>query len=107
MEFLNELKQLFTNVWSENKVPSRWGHSKLVALWKGPEKGKEDDPTAYRALQIGSTFCKLMVIIIITRIHDWYEKQLLDQQQGFRRGRGTTDGIFLAKSLQQIAKKNW
>ena len=46
-----------------------------------------------------------MVIIIISRIHDWYEKQLLDQQQGFRRGRGTTDGLFLAKSLQQIAKK--
>ena len=105
VEFLNVLTQLFSNIWTENKVPSRWGHSKLVALWKGPAKGKADDPTTYRALQIGSTLCKLMVIIIISRIHDWYEKQLLDQQQGFRRGRGTTDGLFLAKSLQQIAKK--
>ena len=103
--FLAELTQLFSDVWLENKVPSHWGHSKLVALWKGPAKGKEDDPTAHRALQIGSTLCKLMVIIIITRIHDWYEKQLLDQQQGFRKGRGTTDGIFIAKSLQQMAKK--
>ena len=103
--FLNELTQLFSDVWLENKVPSLWGHSKLVALWKGPAKGKQEDPTAYRALQIGSTLCKLMVVIIITRINDWYEKQLLDQQQGFRKGRGTTDGIFIAKSLQQIAKK--
>ena len=46
-----------------------------------------------------------MVVIIINRIKDWYEKQLLDQQQGFRAGRGTTDGLFLVKSLQQIAQK--
>ena len=45
-----------------------------------------------------------MVVIIITRIQTWYEKQLLDQQQGFRTGWGTMDGIFLAKTLQQIAK---
>ena len=46
-----------------------------------------------------------MVIIIINRIKEWYESQLLDQQQGFRSGRGTTDGIFLTKGLQQIVKK--
>ena len=62
--FLNEIIQLFSEVWSENKVPSRWGNSNLVALWKGPAKGKQDDPTAYRCLQIGSTLCKVMVIII-------------------------------------------
>ena len=31
--------------------------------------------------------------------------QLLDQQQGFRSARGTTDGIFVAKSVQQITSK--
>ena len=76
---------------------------KLVALWKGPAKGKFDDPAIYRGLQIA--FCKLIVTIIITRINAWYEIQLLDQQQGFRRGRGTTDGIFIAKALHQIAKR--
>ena len=77
----------------------------LISLWKGPLKGKVDDPTAYRGLQIGSTLCKLMVVIIINRIKEWYESQLLDQQQGFRSSRGTTDGIFLTKGLQQITKK--
>ena len=92
-------------MWTQIEVPSQWGHSRLVALWKGPLKGKVDDPTTYRGLQIGATLCKVMVVIIINRIHDWYDKQLLDQQQGFRTGRGTTDGIFLAKALQQVAKK--
>ena len=35
----------------------------------------------------------------------WYDKQLLDQQQGFRSGRGTTDGIFITKRIQQVADK--
>ena len=47
-----------------------------------------------------------MVIIISNRLKDWYDNQLLDQQQGFRRGRGTADGIFVTKRLQQISKKS-
>ena len=105
VEFLTELTKLYNNVWSTLQVPKLWGHSRLISLWKGPLKGKVDDPTAYRGLQIGSTLCKLMVVIIINRIKEWYEIQLLDQQQGFRSGRGTTDGIFLTKGLQQIVKK--
>ena len=42
-------------------------------------KSKLDDPATYSGLQIGSTPWKLMVVIIITRIQTWYEKQLLDQ----------------------------
>ena len=103
--FLKELTSLYTQVWINHEIPEDWGHSKLVALWKGPTKGKSDDPTTYRGLQIGSTLCKLMVIMIISRINTWYEAQLLDQQQGFRTGRGTTDGIFVAKALHQITKR--
>lgn len=104
-DFMLELTQLYKDVWENTQIPISWGHSRLVALWKGPSKGKADNPATYRGLQIGSSLCKLMVIIIINRIKEWYEKQLLDQQQGFRAGRGTTDGLFLVKSLQQIAHK--
>ena len=34
-----------------------------------------------------------------------YELQFLDQQQGFRSGRGTADGIFVVKRIQQITDK--
>ena len=105
-EFLEELTSLYNHVWIHHEIPEEWGHSKLVALWKGPSKGKSDDPSTYRGLQIGSTLCKLFVTIILARISTWYEAQLLDQQQGFRTGRGTTDGIFIAKTLHQIAKRS-
>ena len=44
-------------------------------------------------------------MIIINRLKSWYEEQLSDQQQGFRPGRGTADGIFFVKSVQQITNK--
>ena len=68
-------------------------------------KGKAEDPSTYRGLQIGSTLCKIMVMVIINRLKYWYEKQLLDQQQGFRPRRGTADGILFAKSVQQITHR--
>ena len=46
-----------------------------------------------------------MIIVIINRIKSWYDRQLLDQQQGFRSGRGTADGIFITKRIQQITDK--
>ena len=35
----------------------------------------------------------------------WYDKQLLDEQNGFRKDRGTTDGFYTVKRIQQITHK--
>ena len=103
--FMQEMKTLYIDIWNTVSIPSSWSKSKLVALWKGATKGKIEDPTAYRGLQIGSSLCKILIIIIINRFRGWYEGQLSDQQQGFRSGRGTTDGIFITKRIQQISHK--
>jgi hypothetical protein len=71
----------------------------------GAAKGSIENPEAYRALQIGSSLCKILVITIINRIKIWYDKQLLDQQLGFRSGRGTTDGLYRIKRVQQIGRR--
>ena len=84
--FMDEIHKLYQTIWDTNVIPIDWGHSKLVAIWKGASKGTIDNPEAYRALQIGSSLCKILVIVIINRIKCWYEKHLLDQQQGFRSG---------------------
>ena len=46
-----------------------------------------------------------MIVIIINRLKRWYDKHLVDQQQGFRSSRGTTDGIYIAKKIHQITDK--
>ena len=102
---LSELESLLLQIWTTKSIPSSWGHSKLIALWKGAAKGSAKNPASYRGLQVGSSLCKIMVIIILNRLKDWYDEQLLDQQQGFRRGRGTADGIYVTKRLQQISDR--
>ena len=105
MKILNEMQLFYDTVWRTVKVPIKWTHSRLVAIWKGACKGKATDPTAYRGLQIGSTMSKIMVTIILNRLKMWYNDQLLEQQQGFRPGIGTTDGIFIIKRIQQVSHK--
>ena len=100
---LNELIKLYQVVWQTKEIPEKWGLSRLVTLWKGVSKGKITDPKCYRAIQIGSTLCKILVIIILDRLRKWYDESLLDQQQGFRQGRGTTDGIYIIKRMQKIS----
>ena len=101
--FTDAMLSLYVEIWSTLEIPKSWSHTKLVAIWKGSKKGSIQDPTAYRGLQIGSSLCKILILIIINRIKKWYEEQLCDQQQGFRAGRGTADGIYIAKRIQQIS----
>ena len=68
---LSELESLLLQIWTTKSIPSSWGHSKLIALWKGAAKGSAKDPASYRGLQVGSSLCKIMVIIILnTLLHD-------------------------------------
>ena len=69
------------------------------------EQRSKDDPTKYRGISIGSTVCKIIIKIILKRLRPWYESQLSDEQNGFRQNRGTTDGIFTLKRVQQITHK--
>lgn len=48
---------------------------------------------------------QLIVNIIVNRLRPWYETQLLDEQNGFRKNRGTTDGIYPIKRVQQITNR--
>ena len=89
-------------IYLSQTIPNSWTLSKLVALWKGAFKGSPSDPKTNRALQVGSVLCKILVITIINRIKSLYDKTLMDQQQGFCSGRGTPDGIYITKRIQQI-----
>ena len=63
--FVEEICKLYSTIWQTKMIPTSWGHSKLVTLGKGPSKGKIDDPKTYRGLQIGSTLCKILIMIVV------------------------------------------
>ena len=70
-KLINEMVNIYDTIWRTHHIPKFWGHSKLVSMWKGPTKGSIKDPTTCRGLQIGSTLCKIMIIIIINRLRSW------------------------------------
>ena len=41
--------------------------------------------------------------MILERTRNWYEEQLLDNQQGFRSGRGTSEATYIVKRMLQIS----
>ena len=100
---LEVIHRMTLNLWINLDLPNAWGNSLLKTLWKG--KGSKRDPSKYRGISIGSTVCKLIISIILSRLKTWYESQLSDEQYGFRPNRGTTDGIFAVKRTQQITNR--
>ena len=100
---LQVIHRMTTNLWNTLDITEKWGNSKLKTLWKG--KGSKNDPKKYRGLSIGSTVCKLIINIILERLRPWYEAQISGEQNGFRKNRGTTDGIFTVKRAHQITHK--
>ena len=101
-DLMKDLATVFEDIWKTGIVPNSWCHTKLKTIWKGAAKGKITNPEAHRGIQIGSTFCKILVTVILKRLQNWYDKQLAEQQQGFRPGRGTAEGIYLLKRIHQI-----
>ena len=95
--------RIIINLWENFDLPNSWGNSCLKTLWKG--KGSKKDPAKYRGISIGSTVCKLVINIILERFRSWYEAQLSDHQNGFRKNRGTTEGIYTIKRVQQISHR--
>ena len=100
---MKELENLFAKICVSEKIPHHFEHNEITAIWKN--KGKKSDPHDYRGIQVGSLFTKIFSIILISRINSWYNSRILDLQNGFRRGHGTTDGIYITKTTQLLAEK--
>ena len=100
---LQVIDRMANNLWSNLDIPVVWEDSRLKTLWKG--KGPKSDPSQYRGFSIGSTVRKLIINIILERIRPWYEAQLSKEQNGFKRNRGTTDGIYSMKRIHQISNR--
>ena len=79
------------------KVPSDWEQSFIVCLYKG--KGNALERGNYRGLKLTEQVMK-----DLERIVDDLIRQLVsvdDSQFGFVPDRGTTDGIFVVRQLQE------
>ena len=66
-------------------------------------KGDVHDPGKYRGITLLSQVLKLLERVLDGRIRKKIECEIGEEQQGFRKERGTTDGLFTLR--QSVEKK--
>ena len=72
----------------------------IVPIWK--RKGDVHDPGKYRGITLLSQVLKLLERDLDARIRTRVEGDFGEEQQGFRKGRGTADEMYV---LRQMAEK--
>ena len=82
--------KLLGKIWETGEIPQEWKEGYLVKL---PKKGDLRDCKNYRGIMLLSVPGKILNRIILERLKEAVDKQLRDQQAGFRRDRSCTDQI--------------
>ena len=84
----------------EGRMPKEWRMGLIVPMWK--RKGDVHDPGKYRGITLLSQVLTLLGRGLDTRTRRRVEGDFREEQQGFRKGRGTTDGMYV---LRQMVEK--
>ena len=102
------LMHLFNRILQCAEYPEKWAESIIKPIFKSGDKNR---PNNYRGISLISCVSKLFSSILVNRISAWAENNsiICEEQFGFRRGRRTTDAVFILTSLiqKQILKRNF
>lgn len=76
---------ILQKVWLTEQIPTAWDENVIISLFKG---GQPEDPKNYRGITLISVFQKILMTILVKRLHSHMEgKDLYDGNQGgFRPG---------------------
>ena len=84
----------------EGRIPKEWRMCLIVPVWE--RKGDVHDPGKCRGITLLSQVLKLLDRVLYARIRRRVEGNFGEEQQGFRKGRGTVDGVYV---LRQMVEK--
>jgi hypothetical protein len=91
------LTELCKMIVSEGHIPLDWQSSTLIPVCKG--KGEPMECRSYRANKLLEHAMKVVERVLEKRIRG--QVTIDEMQCGFRPGKGTTDGIFIVRQLQE------
>ncbi|CAA9994700.1 unnamed protein product, partial [Nesidiocoris tenuis] len=96
--WLRFILKCFNLMLSRVSVPSALAKIRTFLLFK---KGDESDPGNYRGISLLNTLLKIFNQILLNRLQAFSLKNNLlpENQNGFRKGRGCQDNIFVLSSL--------
>nr|VZI12397.1 unnamed protein product [Spirometra erinaceieuropaei] len=99
-QLMDHLTALFQEMWRQGEVPQYFKDATIVHLYK--RKGNRQVCDNHRGISLLNIAGKIFARILLNRLNNHLEQGLPPESQcGFRRHRGTTDMIFVARQLQE------
>ena len=92
---VRQLTKIFNAILQSGKMPDEWRESTITPIYK--DKGDHMNCSNYRGIKLLSHTMKLWERVIDQRLRDIVS--ILDGQFGFKSGVGTTDAIFVIRTL--------
>ena len=100
------LHVLFNICFDKGIIPSLWNKCIINPI---PKSSTTDprDPLSYRGIALASSMYKLYCSILNNRVGSWCEQndKIVDEQNGFRKNRSTTDHISSLTNIIETRKK--
>lgn len=94
IEGIKELVEGVKEIWTHERIPKNWRTARIYPIFK---KGDVDAVENYRGVSLLDVGYKILAMIMARRLSTWLEREskLTEGQAGFRRGRSTTEQIFI------------
>ena len=81
----------------EGRTPNEWRMGLIVPIWK--RKGDVHDQGKYKGISLLSQVLKLLERVLDAMIRRRIEGDFGEEQQVFREGRGTVDGMYVLRQM--------
>ena len=94
-----QLHHLFVDIWEDEDPVDDWSTAILIRLFKN--KGDKKDCANYRGISLLPVVSKVFSRILLSRVQEHLNSQILDIQAGFRANRTTVDHIITLKMLKE------
>ena len=98
------LHELIQDMWREEEVPQQWKDAKIVSIYK--RKGDRATCGNSRGISLLAVAGKVLSRVLLARLNQHIVDRVCPESQcGFRKERGTTDMIFVARQLQEKCRE--
>lgn len=94
---------ILNQCWNDKTIPRELELANVVTLYK---KGAVEDPANYRPISLLQSLYNLLASLIQVRLANGIDAKLSDLQYGFRKGKSTSNALFIARRLQDIAESS-
>ena len=90
------LKEVLNVVWRSGKTPQEWREAIIIPIYK---KGCRTECGNYRGISLLSVVGKIYARIVSDRLKVLTNALVMDEQEGFRAGRGCIDQVFAVRQV--------